>query len=119
MTPDSEKIRVQQWHLGGGKVAWRATHCPADGEWALCHVTPSWNWQHNDYRIHDDLADLKVDEPVMVRDFDQDDWRPAYYAEKCESVFRCWEGGTTKWSSGGCTLVWRQLRRPTKEELES
>lgn len=65
--------------------------------------------------------DFKIDEPVMVRDHDTEEWIKRYFA----GVNRygnplTFDLGNTRWSNDGDgELHWYQCRRPTAEELAS
>lgn len=60
-----------------------------------------------------------LDEPVMVRDADQDKWEKRYYAACIEGKHHTWPGGVTSWTYMGHAdlTMWNQCRRPTVEEL--
>ena len=62
-------------------------------------------------------ADFVIDEPVMVRDADDHQWRKAHFSGVVDSHPSAFFGGLTKWSSNGQAASWLQCRRPTKEEL--
>lgn len=67
-------------------------------------------------------ADFKIDDPVMVRDYEGRSWEKSHFAGVTD-------GGKAKTWSGGCTsftddnqndtCFWLQCRRPTAEELAS
>ena len=73
----------------------------------------------NDLILPEDFTKFAIDEPVMVRDIDYQEWRQENFAG-VDSYGRAiaWTKGT-KWASDGKTEHWKQCRRPTKEELES
>jgi len=66
----------------------------------------------------EDYRDYQIDEPVMVRDCDTNDWIPRYFAGLNDGGFpTAWDSGATKWSAYGERSAWLQCRRPTPEEL--
>lgn len=87
------------------------------------------------YHIHmpDNLLDLievspyedfKIDEPVMVKQKDEDvtKWRKRHFAGISETgVPMAWDCGFTSWTSTSSVLKagWDKCRRPTEEELKS
>ena len=61
--------------------------------------------------------DFKIDEPVMVRNYDYD-WVKAYFAGVDENGEpTAYDDGMTSWTAGGCKTYWHQCRKPTPEEL--
>ena len=74
----------------------------------------------NDLILPEDFTKFAIDEPVMVRDYDNQDWMRWHFAGVANNgKARAYVDGKTKWSSQGYFLSWNQCRRPTKEELES
>ena len=72
-----------------------------------------------DLILPEDYSTYVIDEPVMVRDHDKEEWLRRYFAGVKADKPRAWNCGTTSWSVGSPdnTLAWNQCRRPTKEEL--
>ena len=64
-------------------------------------------------------ADFVIDEPVMVRDYDDHKWRKAHFSGVVDSHPSAFFSGFTKWSSNGQAASWLQCRRPTAEELSA
>ena len=73
----------------------------------------------HDLILPEDYSTYKVDEPVMVRDHDEGEWKRRYFAGVRGGKPCVFCGGATSWSVGSPDhmLVWNQCRRPTKEEL--
>jgi hypothetical protein len=63
--------------------------------------------------------DFKVDDPVMVRDYFEDDWEKRYFAGiNKEGKPTTFVDGSTSWSNSSCpALSWNYCRNPTAEEL--
>jgi hypothetical protein len=63
--------------------------------------------------------DFEVDEPVMVRDHEDNRWLRKYFAGvDGDGKPSTWVLGSTKWTSGGKKTSWGECRRPTPEELK-
>ena len=63
--------------------------------------------------------DFKIDEPVMVRDFENQSWAKRYFAGVNNGKPSVWCAGATSWSSESNEdfVYWKFCRRPTPEEL--
>ena len=60
---------------------------------------------------------LKIDDKVMVRIDVGDEWKRRYFAGWDGEDIRCFDEGSTSWSSNGRTVSWNYWRLPTEEEL--
>lgn len=45
-----------------------------------------------------DCPKVKVDTPVLVRDFENQDWKKRYFAFFDDELIYTWDGGATSWS---------------------
>lgn len=45
-----------------------------------------------------DWPKVKVDTPVLVRDFENQDWKKRYFAFFDDELIYTWDGGATSWS---------------------
>lgn len=45
-----------------------------------------------------DWTKVKVDTPVLVRDFENQDWKKRYFAFFDDELIYTWDGGATSWS---------------------
>ena len=45
-----------------------------------------------------DWSKVKVDTPVLVRDFENQDWKKRYFAFFDDELIYTWDGGATSWS---------------------
>jgi len=61
---------------------------------------------------------FKQDEPVMVRDIEDEVWFRRHYAFLDGDKHQCYRDGQTSFTSGGKLTEWDAVRKPTKEELE-
>lgn len=65
-------------------------------------------------------ADFVIDEPVMVRDYEQNKWERRHFAGvNIDGKASAWNNGATKWATELLPAKWNQCRRPTAEELAS
>ena len=73
----------------------------------------------NDLILPEDFSTYRIDEPIMVRDRDNEVWVRRYFAGVKDDKPCAWVGGTTSWTSDDPKNItlWNQCRRPTKEEL--
>lgn len=46
-----------------------------------------------------DWSKVKVDTPVLVRDFENQDWKKRYFAFFDDELIYTWDGGATSWSA--------------------
>ena len=96
-------------------------HC--DKEEVMTYTTGGTYWvregSNYDLVLPEDYSTYIIDEPVMVRDGDEEMWFRRYFAGVKDDKPCTWCIGTTSWSVGSSEnmLAWNQCRRPTKEEL--
>lgn len=57
-----------------------------------------------------DWSKVPVDTPIWVRDSEDNEWRPRYFAKYEDGSVHTWNGGTTSWSSDGGTTGWTQAK---------
>ena len=70
----------------------------------------------NDLILPEDYSSYKIDEPVMVRDYDENLWSKRNFAGVKNGMPSTWSFGS-KWQSNGTAHEWNQCRRPTKKEM--
>lgn len=55
-----------------------------------------------------DWSKVKVDTPILVKDFDSNDWKKRYFAYYKDETVYAWENGATSWSlENKHALPWR------------
>ncbi len=67
-------------------------------------------WFNEEYKEPEekvDWANVAVDTPVLVRDFDEADWCKRYFAKYQDGQIFTYNNGSTSWSTQG-TVVWKQ-----------
>ena len=57
-----------------------------------------------------DWNKVPVDTPVWVRDREDQDWKPRYFAKYEDGLVHAWDGGTTRWSTDGSTICWSHAK---------
>ena len=70
-----------------------------------------------DLIIPEDYSTYKVDEPVMVRASEANEWKRMHFADVVNGMPYAWVNGETSWTTNTAGN-WNQCRRPTTEELE-
>lgn len=78
-----------------------------ESEWDIIEISP--------------YEDFKIDDPVMVRDFDTEPWNRRHFAGVDEhGRAKAWDAGSTSWSVEGMAdyACWNEFRRPTPEEMK-
>ena len=72
----------------------------------------------NDLILPEDYSSYKIDEPVMVRDYDSQTWDRRHFAGVKNGKPTVWLRGYTSWTNDEPDVsTWNQCRRPTPEEL--
>ena len=62
-----------------------------------------------------DWSKVEVDTPILVRDYEGQEWARRYFAEhKCGTVY-AWDGGRTSWTGDGVT-EWEYAKLAESEE---
>lgn len=67
-------------------------------------------WFNEEYKEPEekvDWANVAVDTPVLVRDFDESDWCKRYFAKYQDSQIFTYDNGSTSWSAQN-TVSWKQ-----------
>ncbi|MDU3930562.1 MAG: hypothetical protein E7H05_03665 [Veillonella sp.] len=60
-----------------------------------------------------DWSKVKVDTPILVRDFKKQKWERRYFAKVENDKIYAWDGGATSWSVGNgerCFTSWRHAK---------
>lgn len=77
-----------------------------------CHdcTTIQSLWFNEEYKEPEekvDWANVAVDTPVLVRDFDESDWCKRYFAKYQDGRIFTYDNGSTSWSAQD-TVSWKQ-----------
>lgn len=63
-----------------------------------------------------DWSKVSVDTPIYVRDREDQEWRPRYFAKYEDGLVHTWNGGTTSWSTNGSTMCWNYARLAKEDD---
>lgn len=86
--------------------------------WSVDGVAPE-GMSHADLFEISPYDDFKIDDPVMVRNYEGQVWVRGYFAGVRDDRASTFADGCTKWSGDGDSTEWNQCRRPTTEELNN
>lgn len=119
---------------GGSNVTLLSTNAPLNGAYKIVGVVNQQlcRWSHLGTALtgnpgHDlvevsEYEDFKIDDPVMVRDNEGEEWVRRYFAGVDANGFPLtWCYGATSWTNENKqnqAVNWRECRKPTAEELK-
>ena len=63
-----------------------------------------------------DWSKVKVDTPILVRDFEGSDWFRRHFAKYENGTVYAWDGGDTSWSAGEVMTMWKYAKLAESEE---
>ena len=63
-----------------------------------------------------DWSKLKVDTPILVRDFEGSDWFRRHFAKYENGTVYAWDGGDTSWSGEDVMTEWKYAKLAESEE---
>ena len=110
-----EILAVQHWGNFNGEIR-RCGNCPEcdfnDGSntFPCKNARLVWLQAEAVEEPEVDWNKVPVDTPVWVRDREDQDWKPRYFAKYEDGLVHAWDGGTTSWSSDGGTTGWTQAK---------
>ena len=74
-------------------------------------------WLLEDYEEPEvDWSKVKVDTPILVRDFEGSDWFRRHFAKYENGTVYAWDGGDTSWSGGDVMTMWKYAKLAESEE---
>ena len=74
-------------------------------------------WLLEDYEEPEvDWSKVKVDTPILVRDFEGSDWFRRHFAKYENGTVYAWDGGDTSWSGGVVMTDWKYAKLAESEE---
>ena len=59
------------------------------------------DWLKQEYVEQVDWSKVKVDTPILVRNYESGDWTKRYFAKFVDGKVYAWIGGATSWSADG------------------
>ena len=86
------------------------TSCPK------CHMLQML-WLLEDYKEPEvDWSKVEVDTPILVRDYESQEWEARYFAKYEDGVIYAWVGGNTSWTSKGAATEWEYAKLAESED---
>ena len=74
-------------------------------------------WLLEDYKEPEvDWSKVEVDTPILVRDYESQEWEARYFAKYEDGVIYAWVGGNTSWTSKGAATEWEYAKLAESEE---
>ncbi len=76
----------------------------------LCNMLQNI-WLLEDYKEPEvDWSKVKVDTPILVRDYESQEWEARHFAKYEDGVIYTWDGGSTSWTSKGNVTEWKYAK---------
>lgn len=68
-------------------------------------------WLDEEYKEEQDVcwSKVNVDDPILVRDDDDEEWNRAHFACYKDGKVHAWSGGETSWTASGY-MYWQQAK---------
>lgn len=63
-----------------------------------------------------DWSKVEVDTPILVRDYESQEWEARHFAKYEDGVIYSWDGGSTSWTSRGNVTEWKYAKLAEGEE---
>ena len=57
-----------------------------------------------------DWSKVEVDTPILVRDYESQEWEARHFAKYEDGVIYTWDGGSTSWTSKGNVTEWKYAK---------
>ena len=74
-------------------------------------------WLMEDYKEPEtDWSKVEVDTPILVRDYESQEWEARHFAKYEDGVIYTWDGGSTSWTSKGNVTEWKYAKLAESEE---
>ena len=81
-----------------------------------CH-TLQLLWMLEEYKEPEvDWNKVAVDTPILVRDYESQEWEARHFAKYEDGVIYAWGGGSTSWTSKGAATEWEYAKLAESEE---
>ena len=82
----------------------------------LCNTLTTL-WLLEDYEEPEtDWSKVEVDTPILVRDYESQEWEARHFAKYEDGVIYTWDGGSTSWTSKGNVTEWKYAKLAEGEE---
>ena len=74
-------------------------------------------WLMEEYKEPEiDWSKVEVDTPILVRDYESQEWEARHFAKYEDGVIYTWDGGSTSWTSKGNVTEWKYAKLAEGEE---
>lgn len=74
-------------------------------------------WMLEEYKEPEvDWSKVAVDTPILVRDYESQEWEARHFAKYEDGVIYSWDGGSTSWTSRGNVTEWKYAKLVEGEE---
>ena len=74
-------------------------------------------WLLEDYKEPEvDWNNVEIDTPILVRDYESQEWEARHFAKYEDGVIYTWDGGSTSWTSKGNVTEWKYAKLAESEE---
>ena len=75
------------------------------------------NWLFTEYKEPEvDWSKVKVDTPILVRDYEGSEWIKRYFAKFADGKVYAWLGGVTSWTANSNMSSWKYAKLAESEE---
>lgn len=75
-------------------------------------------WLDEEYQEPEvDWSKVNVDDPILVRDGDDEEWNRAHFACYEDGKVHAWSGGKTRWTASSY-MYWQQAKLAEPQEQE-
>lgn len=77
---------------------------------AICNML-QMIWLMEEYKEPEtDWSKVEVDTPILVRDYESQEWEARHFAKYEDGVVYTWDGGSTSWTSKGNVTEWKYAK---------
>ena len=74
-------------------------------------------WLFSEYKEPEvDWSKVKVDTPILVRDYEGSEWIKRYFAKFADGKVYAWLGGVTSWTANSNMSSWKYAKLAKSEE---
>ena len=63
-----------------------------------------------------DWSKVEVNTPILVRDYESQEWEARHFAKYEDGVIYAWDSGSTSWTSKGNVTEWKYAKLAEGEE---
>ena len=87
-----------------------------DGKCDVCRIV-QMIWLSEEYKEPKvDWSKVEVDTPILVRDYESQEWDARHFAKYEDGVIYSWDGGSTSWTSKGNVTEWKYAKLADGED---